>query len=1833
MGKCTYKFGGKEYSTREELLNSITTTPQDNLSVSSSIIVGDTNDLIREQSLIEAEAEHLYGTSEFISFDTNERGDLLVNVDNNALEGLTNGEMVVTLENGEKKSYDIGKLIRDENKGKSIPKIVAWDNVKMIHFHQQELEKIENSPIEIGGETFKEKLYSFAQKLGISVQKLDDYLSKNNLRDNANKDDIKGLADLMQKVIAIANENDVSVLIEEVAHFAIEYMKDQDIINKMLDKVIDTSHYAQYSDTYRETYRRPDLTPEQLERKVRKEVLGKILADRIADNFDENNANNSSEIGIINQLRDIWEKFLDLFRINEQNVDFFREFGAILDEMSTSVLENNADLFEVMDSQEVFYSQLKGTPERAFRERIMLIDERLKSDYRSIRNESAISKNLREQKLDKIREDLTNNAYSKALLSAVSIFENDVKTAEKIAQADPSEISEENLVNISSYSENFNRSFDLLNTVLKDLLDIYSGDKETIKTVIQLQSKLGDIRGRYFQVETKLLSVRDKVAETSLQKLMATANISEEKKQEAVESMKTGMFKDINYFTSILFSAGKITNPILRAIHHAIGMAANKVYQAEQNYSAALRKMQNRLNIKQEQSVKLLKGNYFINPFKRDDIEDFMEDMFKSFDNAEERLKSDDLKKNTPIAKEEKKRLEDYLADVAKIEQNKNISDQEKTIAKRDILDYHKKKLDLDFSEGVYTRDFFDSLLFVDKAKTKVMSASVRSIFLSRNVDRAKILSKARVGGEIDTRKLSQKDLIELENIERQFQEFSNEFYPNGQRKEGEELRNALQIKEYFENNYVGTINSTQAQKQEFDKRVNEFDNQIAQARTPQERVRLQNEKERWLSLNGIYKFNEDVEELMEEFNTSVIDVHEAYINPNSRGSYDVITKGGIILNTFTNGDKAVEHLDTLPKITDYQEIAKQSGYTGSVNDKQGLQELYEFLLKKKSDLIRPYRQINSKGEIRADLIEDNEDVKNTITEIENFLKVFRTDRLRTKDLEVQNKGSIYYVVNKKNGTVIRNKTFTSQQEADKYKTLLTSIFPKSVPNRAFNKKLEQLKNTSQQEYNLFLDRHTTIVNGERIVTTSYYRKLDYESLRNNATAMKLGEWQPNLRWRMSDNARDINPKYEKSLQGKAKQYNFNKMQELGFIEDEYFELFGVDKKSDDIYLLRNKPKRNQNLFEYRQFFLDTKLDADEKAKIRNQYYQLPAVLARLEETSFRKDKLSVVKAGLERAFVVQEGVDDDVTGSRGFTDDRYRFNVPMRYHRKLDRETRDKRSKDVGNMFGTYVNAAYNFHEKNKILPDIEILKQKLSKSVIGNQREARDSYVFKMLDKYLSVHLYGNLVDESKKIALNEKVFGKGKSLSIGKGIKATYGYLRNTNLAMNPVTPVVGAFSTVVYNALEGYAGNVVTPESLHWSSKQVALNSTQVIADIGSNKPISMGKQLMEYFGVGIIGEELYRGATINRLYRSSADPLMVFYKAPSTLSALQGIYMTLDAYRLYEGRFIHYNQFVELQDKSKTQGDLKKEWGALRTVNLHSFLEKGDGELKLKEDRLRQEGFAKGKDFQKELNKAISLAQYNARSYWNKIESQAIDNDKPLIYSNPYTLFLGMHSQYFFNALQNWFAGKDENYFTGMTEEGRYITIPRIMMEQFKKGNYGDIGRTLLSGISLGLYAKGMEGLEQFEKGNIKRAFLDLYGYATLFALFVLSNLSADEDEDDKTKQYLAYVATRALVEQGSQMMPFALRDIANRVASPVSGATRILDAFELKYLFSRRGGEVIEDGGYEGLTKRQRSLIKATFLKNFAVIRGGDYRKSNLFFKGQVIPLWNEYLNEWQDDE
>jgi hypothetical protein len=140
--------------------------------------------------------------------------------------------------------------------------------------------------------------------------------------------------------------------------------------------------------------------------------------------------------------------------------------------------------------------------------------------------------------------------------------------------------------------------------------------------------------------------------------------------------------------------------------------------------------------------------------------------------------------------------------------------------------------------------------------------------------------------------------------------------------------------------------------------------------------------------------------------------------------------------------------------------------------------------------------------------------------------------------------------------------------------------------------------------------------------------------------------------------------------------------------------------------------------------------------------------------------------------------------------------------------------------------------------------------------------------------------------------------------------------------------------------------------------------------------------------------------------------------------------------------------------------------------------------------------------------------------------------------------------------------------------------------------------------------------------------------AGLFALFVLANAAADDDEDDYLKQYLAYISSRALSEQLSTTMPFALSEVYTIVNSPAAGVGMLETITKIPQLVIN-GDKVVASGAYEGLTQRTKEVMKWTVVKNIWNPMNDNARNANLYFRAKVIGTPNDILKELlnYDDE
>ncbi|MEX0594951.1 MAG: hypothetical protein WD512_00500, partial [Candidatus Paceibacterota bacterium] len=412
MSKCVYNYNGKEYSTKEELAEALT-AEQQRQPTKSFTIDGSVTDLEIKEEMMRAEAIKQHGTDEFLSFDY--IGDSVkITIDEQAIKDLLSGEKLLrNSATGKMESVNLDQVTDKEYDNYTAHKVIHEADKSIRYIIETEIPEIIKR-LE-GNTDLKEKLVNFAQKLGIQITTLENYLKDRAIRENVDINDIEGLADIFNKTIALAEGGNVDILAEEVAHFAVEYHADNEVMERMIGKVDQTDQYKNEADNYREVYRREGLTAEQVERKVRKEIIGKILAQKIKDNFNDTEATTAAEIGIINQLRDLWNQFLDLFR----NQPFLKEFGAVLDEIAYNELEGETEGMVVSDSKEVYFN-LSGVS-KEIESNLKSIAENLEQQYRRIKRDEKFQGLKAETQLKEIRDALAENEYVRAVNAAIKL--------------------------------------------------------------------------------------------------------------------------------------------------------------------------------------------------------------------------------------------------------------------------------------------------------------------------------------------------------------------------------------------------------------------------------------------------------------------------------------------------------------------------------------------------------------------------------------------------------------------------------------------------------------------------------------------------------------------------------------------------------------------------------------------------------------------------------------------------------------------------------------------------------------------------------------------------------------------------------------------------------------------------------------------------------------------------------------------------------------------------------------------------------------------------------------------------------------------------------------------------------------------------------------------------------------------------------------------------------------------------------------------------------------------------------------------------------------------
>lgn len=1786
---CTYTYKSKTYESKddlkeaiiEDIINKPLTTDKN-----SFVITGEKSELEFQELVLKGEAQRLYGTDEFIS--TNLNGNQLeINIDGGALEDLVKaqgGEKLLFNEDaGKTEVFDIKDLIEKEKNGDKIPTIRNWVSEKGLYYGNLIFDNIWNAKVDTPANKsdLKTKLYSFCQYLGISITTIENWM-----RDNADRigsdTSVEALADMLTRTIALSNENNISQLSEEVGHFGIEYSLHEPMVQRMLAQVHNTNIWATESGVYKLKYGeqlRADgtkLTKEELEKKVRKEILGKILADKIKDNFNTETAQNSAEIGIFTQLKNLWQRFINLFKITNENKKFFVEFGSVLDQLANQVLNVEEDKFVPWESKEVYFSM--GEKPKTMHDRIEDVMQRLKVRYKNIIDETSISAGKRRTLFRNIEEALTYNKYAQALNSIISIFENDItrsvdhfNTAKQQGGELSDNIKISDVLNANSFGKNF-KTF--RGTILGEIENLRELKDENGNPIIRkeeaddMENRVKNAGKLYSSIENELSRIIEKVGNNLATDVYKQWGADESVQKEVSEKMTAGFFDNISTFKELTFSFARIGNPIFTAIHILVANAERIREIVSSNFGANFAKIVKKHNLQDSLVRKLYDGFNMINPLHTHNLERYLSVIEDEYKTKIENAKTPD----------EKLKLTEELHNL--------LNKQNEEWLHQPVL---KERM----------------------AELNKLSSGARNAILDKAASKKKILDKYRLSDNtVPFENVSDQDWLALEKIESDYKETADPYRRDGAMKDGADLKTAHDLMNY-KNSIVDSAKKAEYRDEDFQKEVKE---QGIDFKHPEN---FTDKQKKWLQANAIHNYSKKDQEKIDNGGSTEVDadVMDVVLGDNKEAFIDEILGYKTEEGNFSNLD--INYKDS--KGNRQTELPNSN----DIYDKNNFQAIYESLLQKRLALVAPYKKIGKIGEIDGNLIEKNDQLKDSLETTTRQLQKFKLEY--REDITILTEG-----------------------------------------NDAYNQRLKELKNNPNALNKFKHDIAKVRRFGQDEVPTVYhYRRAVVADIDKNKFQK---EYMPNLKWQVNNETKSFyNPDYNRKLAGKTLQLRLDnpklkekipqevidKLAKLKkhpievaqgatyedlFINKDFYDTFGIDRQND-FWGLEKGATINEGLWKLRDFVLSEKQKVDDNYNVKNKLYQLPQTQATFRELRTR-GVYDTLRSEIGHKLLDENN--DVVIG------DKDRITVPKRFLHKLPRP--ELISTDLSRLYGLYLEHGTNYIEKNKILPKIQILQERLLNSTVGDSKDVAGTKLFRMLDRWLSVHIYGNLVDElggvkAGLVKLSETTpalsfLGK---ISPAKFVYAIYNYMRDTNLGLHTIVPVVNLINTAVNTTMEHLSDNQVNKDSLGWAAQKIGRYYGQHVLDSGKILPNTHIMKLLRYSNIHISPAEIYDGISKNMLYRVSDNPLYITYRPASILSASQAVFSIFDGYRLIDGEFRNINNFRDFRRKANskiTDKELDNEWKTYRTKSYYSFLEDKGNQITINKTRLENEGFLNGLNSGEKENKIKQLEAriaINAQRFWNRTELQSTPLEKPLLYSKIETMFFGLHSQWFFSFLTNKFQSRDYNLFENRWEEGIYTTVWRLTkdilsdQEQDPFEKMKSFMDMMGSGVTFGAYRAGLNGLSESEKTNVIRSMSDMVMWSALFSLFLLANASADDSPDDWLKNYLALLATRSLLETSSQMgQPF---EIAQKIANPIPGMTLLDNFINIPFLLFDWDSKV-KSGIYKGDTKLERSLWNLSFMKNLYGLHDiNKYRGANIYYRNNVpssLTLPNLILKKYE---
>jgi hypothetical protein len=1681
--------------------------------------------------------------------------------------------------------------------------------------------RIVDQSVEVPSETvLMSKLKTLMQQLGIKTMSLEAWEKAYKKRTGENPSS-NALADISNRIIAFANgEVTEDALTEEVMHFVVEAL-DQNEIQPLLDMIHKTDEWKQYSQQYFEIYNNEDT--------VRREVLGKVLKNRLQQSTLQGQS-------VLNRLQALLERFFK----NIQNL-FKPEHQVQLDQFAEDILK------KIM--AEELYSELK--PEQFEGNTLVMYQANPKEpvyDY-----------------LTRVIEKFTRLDNMTGRDNSFSLSSMDIENLDEMHQ----------LKAITGISNMIKLKVDYLNkrgrqegflsreeqavydTALNELLPTLTGLKniveEKVKNNLLLKQKvLEDVTSTITSLNNLSASLNQENETTFKEltdKVLEQTGLSDAMKEVFMNEMRT-IQRDTNQFYALYGSLAQSNNAILSILGTVISDAKREeIIQFDRRQSEFINKAK-ALGFPEESIADALKtfkdGYYFLSEY---DWDSFYLEQAKFKSEAYKEITGKDISPKDFLEQEEdlvknltqKDRNSFYFNSGEKIKKSGMLVDK-LTKVERDEID----NLTQNFSE--LTRRFLNDIA---KNKSNIMNR-IRENGGASKEDNDELMSLTRTQQKYaspyneDGKLLTSLSLNNEGEIEMDQDEFDNiknpklkervltvyelSTYNKARMKKYQEAEangvKKASIPQSFINKMLKQLNAQE--KAEFLKmntRIsynNAFWSQFDKGNGVIEKLRATGEKEAIKTASEIEAKRNQLKNILKEFrlynNPSQIDYEDM-----GRAELDNIKEISEILEVLYNKSKSFLKKEEREEKPSFSEAVVNEAYKAQIEDR-GLSEITsEEVYRERLDFI--LKHVTSENRTRI------------IKGAENFID-YKKGTAKTL------RKSVEKFHNNSQGTDFKKGSKEVYKDIIEYAESYMLPYFKELKPEGLNindviADLSQAK--TEAEFNQIIE------NAEYLSITPSYALIDVE-----------------------DNER-LNPEYVKLLDAKKPMINLDYKDASGkriFKNERFEERFGGGKNA-----------KEKELLDLTMKFWEDSIESANMTKQFNKY-QLPGIrrgdMARkhqlIKNFSVKnlKEQIKDITTVREDNAIYGQSIDNTnlQTVLKGS------LVVPKIGFSKLD--SADEVTDEL--LYSLMLTASEAEKRKQRVqaLGKVEAIKTKLRAEAFGDkQGEATTAY--KMADDFIRYNIYGQTE------TLTAEVNFLGKKVNVVPTIKNFQGWVRLVNLGFSVLTPLTSFLQGSANFISENVVGDRVNKEASKIAAKKAGRLVKDAVGEqfLSTLKAKGELNTLLQFFGLESPAER-YKNSNYGRALRGLAISKSAFFThfmgdVPLTAQTLLTVLhdfkivdVTDDKGNVIDKKLQSYSEWrnenrairIVNNQAPLTESEAKSLWKTNENY-LYNFIEQEkDSEGEIVGTKMSDEYYKIFNNKQDYAKDRLNFIKRKIQTVKQEIDNQVSSEDKSKIQRHAIYSFVALHKGFLITSITRRFKDRHLSLYSNQFEEGSYKgasnflgafikgalkgNLKEIWEEQYKEfdGGYKMVTKNeggvdtyyILNTNKKGepavitttdkayadlAYAELKIQMTNMRQTSLKRTLADIVVTTSLATIALLFTASADEDDDDYTKEFLAYMTYRLAVETTSQSTGLPGQAFSF-LESPTTGLSQIQNILDIGDLSS---GEIVKRGTYKGYSKRQAWLYKSLpGLKEYFKVKHIDRtRDSFMFYNKHYIENFN----------